>query len=50
MIRFCSGSNIYRWYLIPTIELERVEKRAFYLCLTFLKWYAGIRVDLDNET
>lgn len=45
MIRFCSGDYLFRWYFIPTIELERFAKGHVFICLAFLKWYIGISID-----
>ena len=48
MIRFCKGTNLYRWNFTPTIELERYDKCLSFLCVTFLKWYVGITIDREG--
>lgn len=49
MIRFCSGDYLFRWYFIPTIELERFAKGHVFICLAFLKWYIGICIDRSEN-
>lgn len=49
MINISRGSYIRRVYLIPTIEVERIEDGRNYCVVAFLKWYFGIYWESNKE-
>lgn len=48
-LQFSRGTYLRRMYLIPTIELERIEDGRNYLVIAFLKWYFGLFWDSDGK-
>ena len=47
-VRFCHGSYLFRRYLLPSIKLEKTCS-VTYLCVVFLKWYAGVSIIKKEE-
>lgn len=41
-IRITKGSNVFDWFLIPTIRITRSKGIYTYLTIEWLKWYIGI--------
>jgi hypothetical protein len=42
------GSNLWDFYLIPTIKIER-HCEMVYLTIEWLKWYFGISWEVEAE-
>lgn len=40
-IYFTSGENMYDWFIIPTIRIDRKYTDITYITIEWLKWFIG---------
>lgn len=42
-IRFSKGTNLYDFFVLPTIRIHRVRGIYIYLTVEWLRWYIGLQ-------
>jgi hypothetical protein len=47
-IRLSKGTNIYDFFIVPTIRIDTSSGVDTHITVEWLKWYIGIAIDRNN--